>query len=147
MQKGIKMSEPYNDLLWHQYKLHIDLYKHYLELVIKFNLFYYAVTGAILSFYFSNPTMPFIGYSLLFPILLSLFFAGFFLYGAKLMNVVRNDILGIRDKLNLYSAPEVKVLAILLRITAALFIFVAICMGIIFYFHLISEMTYHFHSK
>jgi len=32
----------------------MDLYKHYLEMTLKFNVFYYAVTGAVLSFYFSN---------------------------------------------------------------------------------------------
>ena len=43
------MSEPTKDLLWKQYELHVGLYKHYLELALKFNVFYYAATGAILS--------------------------------------------------------------------------------------------------
>ena len=42
------------DDLWKQYQLHVDLYKHYLELSLKLNAFSYAVTGAILSFYLSR---------------------------------------------------------------------------------------------
>jgi len=31
------------DLLWKQYALNVDLYKFYLELVVKVNAFYYAI--------------------------------------------------------------------------------------------------------
>ena len=97
------------DLLWKQYNLYIDLYKHYLELVIKFNVFYYAVTGAIFSFYFSKEDVSIIRYSLLFPFIMSLGFGGFFIYGGRLLNVVREDVFAIRNCLGLYSAPEMKV--------------------------------------
>ena len=43
------------DLLWKRYEIEIDLYKHYLELTVKFNVFYYAATGGILSLYFRTP--------------------------------------------------------------------------------------------
>jgi len=75
-------SEPDRDLLWKQYELHVGLYKHYLELVLKFNVFYYAATGAILSYFFSKTDVPLIKYSLLFPIIMSLGFAILFIYGA-----------------------------------------------------------------
>jgi hypothetical protein len=45
----IRMDAP--ELLWRQYALSVDLYKFYMDLVVKFNVFYYAVTGAILSFF------------------------------------------------------------------------------------------------
>jgi len=77
---------PDDDKLWKEYNIHIDLYKHYLELVLKFNIFYYAITGAILSFYFSKVQIATIRYSLIFPILMSLLFASFFFYGAKLLS-------------------------------------------------------------
>ena len=47
------MSDP--EMLWRQYSLHVDLYKFYLDLAIKINVFYYAVTGAILAYY-SEPS-------------------------------------------------------------------------------------------
>ena len=121
------------DSLWKQYQLHVDLYKYYLEMVIKFNVFYYAVTGAILSFYFSQKEVSLIRYSLLFPILLSIAFGGFFLYGSTLLEVVRQEVFDIRDKLQLDTAPEMKVLTILLRITAVLFLFVAACLLVLFF--------------
>jgi hypothetical protein len=122
--------------LWKQYQLHIDLYKHYLELVVKFNVFYYAVTGAIVSFYFSKTDVPLIKYSLLFPIVLSLGFGGFFIYAASLMSPIRDEIFSIRDELGLYSAPEVRVLSVVLCISAIMFLVVAISLGLLFYFPL-----------
>lgn len=121
------------ELLWKQYQLNVDLYKHYLDLVVKFNLFYYAVTGAILSFYFSKPEIPMLKYSLLFPILLSVGFGGFFFYGARLVGVVRRELFQIRDILGFYAAPEFKVLSVLLQLSACLFFFVAICLLYLFF--------------
>ncbi len=63
------------ELLWRQYSQNVELYKFYMEIVIKFNIFYYAVTGAIVSFFFKNSTISNIKYSLLFPILMSIAFA------------------------------------------------------------------------
>jgi hypothetical protein len=37
------------ELKWRQYALLVDLYKFYLELSLKFNLFFYAVTGGMMS--------------------------------------------------------------------------------------------------
>ena len=121
------------DSLWKQYQLYVDLYKHYLDLVIKFNVFYYAVTGGILSFYFSKIDVTFIRYSLLFPILLSFGISAFFFYGASLVKVMREDIVLIGKALRLYSFPEVKILAILLYLSASLFLFVAVCLVVLFF--------------
>ena len=44
-------SQPSRDVLWKQYELHVTLYKSHMELVVKLMTFYYAVTGAIVSFY------------------------------------------------------------------------------------------------
>jgi|GEM_PF-4395242 len=35
--------------LWKQYEISVDLYKHYLKLTIEINVFYYAITGAIVN--------------------------------------------------------------------------------------------------
>jgi len=60
------------ELLWHQYQMNVDLYKGYLDLVVKINVFYYDITGAIVSFYFSNASEPLIKWSLLLPLLMSI---------------------------------------------------------------------------
>jgi hypothetical protein len=128
------MEKPIDiDSLWKQYQLHVDLYKHYLDLTLRFNVFYYAVTGAILSFYFSRADVSVIRYSLLFPVLMSIGFGLFAFYAASLIEVTRQEIFAIRDALGLHTAPEVKVLAWLLRICAGLFVFVALCLVGLFF--------------
>jgi len=120
------------EFLWRQYQINIDLYKHYLDLTLKFSFFYYAATGTILSFYFSQEDISIIKYALLFPIVMSFGFGLFFLYGAKLITVVREEIFAIRDALNFYSAPDVNVLGVLLKLSAILFLVVAISLLLLF---------------
>jgi len=119
---------PSPDILWKQYDLQIGLYKGYLELLLKFNVFYYAATGALVSYYFSKPDIPWMKYSLWFPILMSLGFATLFIYGASKTHVVRQEMFDIRDKLGLDTAPEYKVLYVFLWISAILMLVVAVCL-------------------
>ena len=82
---NIAVPHPTQDVLLKQYELHMELYKQYLELVLKFNIFYYAVTGAVLSFYFTNNAD--VGAPryllLLFPMLMSLGFGVFFIWVSR----------------------------------------------------------------
>ena len=103
----------------------VDLYKHYLKITIEFNVFYYAITGAILSYYLSHSDIELLKYSLLLPILMSVLFAGFFLYGANLMAISREEVFAIRDALEFDTAPDLQVLSMLLWIFAALMFVVA----------------------
>jgi hypothetical protein len=108
------------ELLWKQYALHIDLYKHYLDQIQKFSVFYYAITGAILSFYFSKPDIAMVRYALLLPLLMSLTFGLLFSFSAYLLQITREDISMITGKLGLETFPEVNVLAGLLVLSALL---------------------------
>jgi hypothetical protein len=114
-----------SEMLWKQYAQTVELYKFYMDLTVKFNVFYYAVTGGILTFYFGHPGIKNIKYSLILPIIMSLAFAGFFIYGGHLMKYLRTDVFEIRDALGLKVAPDVGVLAHLLYIFAGVFIIVA----------------------
>ncbi|HEY6186366.1 MAG TPA: hypothetical protein VIW80_01715 [Pyrinomonadaceae bacterium] len=120
-----KQREPGEELLWKQYDLHTSLYKHYLEVILKFNVFYYAVTGAILSFYFTKADIPLVRYALLFPILMSIVFGVLFGFATLLNRVTRNDVFMIRDKLNLETAPDLHILSALLALSALLMLAVA----------------------
>ena len=106
------------EAFWRQYSMQVDLYKHYLKILIEFNVFYYAITGAILSYYLTHASAPLIKYSLLLPLAMSVLFTGFFIYGAILMNITRHEIFQIRDQLGFESAPDLQVLSLLLRIFA-----------------------------
>jgi hypothetical protein len=129
---GDELSE--RELLWRQYNLHVDLYKFYLDIALKLNVFFYLVTGGILTFYFANSNERLIRYSLLLPIILSVAFGGVFIYGSILLSVTRADIFQIRDKLNLDTAPDVRVLSVLLRVFAIIFFVVATSMILLMVF-------------
>lgn len=119
-------AAPSPELLWKQYELQVDLYKGYLELLLKFNVFYYAATGAIVSYYFSKPDIPWMKFCLWFPILMSIGFAILFIYGASQTHVVRQELFDIRDKLGLDTAPEYRVLYIFLWISSVLMLITAL---------------------
>jgi ABC-type antimicrobial peptide transport system permease subunit len=120
-------NDSIRETLLKQYQTHVDLYKHYLELSLKVNIFYYAVTGAILSFYFTKAhDNDITRYSLLLPFLMSVLFAIIFIYSSIIINVTRIEVFQIRDWLGLRTAPEFNVLKYFLRASAALFILVAI---------------------
>jgi len=55
-RQAINMTAPtiIRNALWKQYEISVDLYKHYLKLAIEINVFYYAITGAIVSYYFAH---------------------------------------------------------------------------------------------
>jgi len=114
------------DILWKQYELQVELYKKYLELVLKFNIFYYAATGALISYYFSKSDVALMKYALLSPVLMSFGFAALFFYGAWAQAVSREEIFTLRDALGLESAPETRVLQVLLCISAVLMVVVGI---------------------
>jgi len=97
-----------------------------LELLLKFNVFYYAATGAIVSYYFSKPDIPWMKFSLWFPILMSIGFAILFIYAASQTHVVRQELFDIRDKLGLDTAPEYKVLYMFLWISSVLMLITAL---------------------
>ena len=70
-----------NDLLWKEYQLQIETYRFYLDLVIKINIFFYAITGGILSFYFSKENVEQFELALVLPLIMSFLLCAFFLFG------------------------------------------------------------------
>jgi hypothetical protein len=117
---GVRRPQPTPELLWKQYELQVELYKEYMKLLLQFDAFYYAATGALLSYYFSKPGPPWMKYALLFPILMSVGFAILFIYGATQIPVVRQELFEIRDALGLSTAPEYKVLSVFLVVSSVL---------------------------
>ncbi len=116
-----------DDLAWKQYSQHVELYKFYLDMVIKLNTFYYAITGAILSFYFAQRNqIPDVKYALLLPLFMSIGLSVIFIYGAILMKVLRQEVFEIRDELDLRAAPDLGVLSWFLGVFSIIFIGVAL---------------------
>ncbi len=121
-----------NSINWKELEMNVDLYKSYLDLVIKLNLFHYAVTGAILSFHFSkeSPTVSIFGLFLL-PIGLSLILGFFLIYWAATARNIRDAIKNGAEKLDLEVYPDGNVLVQLCSIFGIVMILVAL--GLISY--------------
>lgn len=114
------------DLLWSQYNQVVELYKYYLDIIIKLNVFFYAVTGAILSFVVANLKEPNFKLAVLLPLAISLGFAIVSFYGATLVPALRREIAACRDALGLKTSPEAQVLTVLLVMFGVIFLAVAV---------------------
>lgn len=122
------------ELLWRQYELTAKMFKFYIATTLKINIFYYAITGAILSYYFTHTNQPHVKLALALPFCMSFLLAVLFVIGGVLGINGHNDIRDIGGKLGFKFVPAVGVLSLLLWISAALMILVAIGMGyLIFY--------------
>jgi hypothetical protein len=126
-------SKPTEEILWNHYALQVDLYKEYLDLLLKFNVFYYAATGAFLSYYFAHSALPLMRYALIFPLVMSFGFAVLFIFAASQTPIVRRELFAIRDKLGLDTAPEYLVLTVFLLLSALLLLVVACGIGTLMY--------------
>jgi len=127
------MNEPQQELLWQHYEMLVDLYKHYLDVTLKFNAFYYFITGAILSYYFAESHNPMMRWALLFPLFMSIAFALFFFYAASLHAVSRQEVRRVAQLLGLQISPDVGVLNKVLVMFGTLYLLVAGGIGYLFY--------------
>lgn len=93
-------------LLWEEYKLHIELYRFHIEIIVKLNLFLMAVTGAIVTYYFANPKTPMVKYALLLPLGLAAGLAVIFFYGAYLQSIGRKESQAVAVRLGLATTFE-----------------------------------------
>jgi hypothetical protein len=119
-QAGKNSSTDSSPLLWQQYAAHIDLYKFYIDSVIKLCVFHYAVTGAILSFYFTNANISLAKWALLLPAVLSAGLAVVFGRGPKLLDVLATDVVRLSQNLGLMVIPDFNVLRWVLWIFATI---------------------------
>lgn len=108
-----------HQLNWNRYALHIDLYKFYFELIIKLNIFYYGITGAILSFYLSkNVNNTQLEYVLFLPVFFGLCIAVLCIFGDKSLEHSKSDINDLALKMDFDILIETSSLNYLMRISA-----------------------------
>lgn len=113
------------EIKWNDFKMNVDLHRSYIEVAIKLNMFYYAITGAILSFYFTNANVPDAKYALILPLLFSVALTVFFFWAAKAALVMRIHIKTTAEELQLKAYPEGLVLVLLCAIFATVLAVVA----------------------
>src|SRR3954453_19161433 len=108
------------ELQWREYQMSVDLYKFYIDAVVKTILGYYAITGSILSVYVVQNPKPLARWALVLPAALSISLALLFKWGAKLWLIFRDDACELADSLRLKTPFELSILSILLNGGAAL---------------------------
>jgi hypothetical protein len=116
---------PDKELLWRQYNMYVDLYKFYLELVFKGNVFFYLITGGILTFYFTHREDSLIKYSLLLPVVMSIALGLASIFGAKLLGGMKKELLNLKTQLGLDTYPSIRILQVLLKGFGVMFLIVA----------------------
>ena len=124
-------SEP--ELSWRKYSLIAELYKFYLSLIVKANIFYYAVTGAIVSFCVTRSEISYAKYSLVLPFIMSLCFIVIFCQAIKPAQLYRNEShtlsreLKFKTSLNFDALVHVLKAFIVLHITCVIGIVILLC--------------------
>lgn len=114
------------DTVMKQYQMMVDVHKFYFEIVLKFLIFHYAVTGAILSFYLSQPNVGIMRFALLFPVFMSLVFSAFTFFGSRRVDYLEAEIIRVTDMLGLKVYPDPKFLKYMLRVAGLLCLAIAI---------------------
>ena len=117
------------ELLWKQYELHVSLYQFYLELTLKINAAFYAISGAVATYTLTHQSAGATRIALLVPAVLGIGLAFVAAYGAVIQSHTRDELISIRDQLELETIPEVKILSWLLWVSVAGF--VAVSAGLI----------------
>lgn len=88
-----------NELLWKEYKLHIELFNSYLTTCLLINVFYYAFAGGLLSVYFNSNKSKFI-FSLICLFLLGVFLLCVFYETKSKIGIYGDYIIYLAKKLD-----------------------------------------------
>ncbi|WP_349810748.1 hypothetical protein ABQ179_003135 [Xanthomonas dyei] len=113
------------ELLWKQYDLHVGLYKFYLELTLKVNAAFYAISGAVATYTLTHQESNAARIALLIPAVFGVGLAVVAGCGAYLQESTRDELVAIRDSLELQTIPEIKILSWLLCVSVAGFLAVS----------------------
>lgn len=123
-----------DNVLWRQYTILVDLYKYYLDVAWKVSVWYYATTGAILTYFFSHvgdegaEALP---WALGFFIIASLEFAYLHWRGSRNLYDLLKLLEDIAIRLSLPGRPHVEFGAAFVLINAFLLIAVSLALMIL----------------
>ena len=129
-----------DNLLWKQYTVYVDLFKFYVDMTWKGSTWFYAITGAILTYYFGHipDNNPLLRYTLILPILLSFGLAFIFHRGVQETKDLDEKLEYIRKRLKLAGKPHIDVLEIFLKLGRLLFLLVGLAVFAVFFLSFIA---------
>jgi hypothetical protein len=127
-------SEPSErEILWRDYALNAQLYQFYLDASLKLNVFYYAITGGILSFCLAREQTGYIRWALMLPLIMSGCFAFLLGYSSFLAKTLSEDTALLAEKLGLSTYHEFSPLVFVLRAFSVLQLCCAIGIAYLFW--------------
>jgi hypothetical protein len=101
---------PTQDTLLKQYEIQVDLLKFYLELDGKVEAFYYAMTGAIVSYALLHTDQPYVQWALVLPVIFGLLIGVVQWFGIRALRWSRIEMERLANALSLLVVPEVRML-------------------------------------
>jgi hypothetical protein len=121
--------------LWKLIEKDIELYKFYLELMIKASVFVFGITGAIVSYYLAHRGTPLLQLSLIVPIIMCAGFSVICFKGKIFADVMCADHYKISDKLGIEAAYELSPLPDSLLILFIIYALISIALILLIAFH------------
>jgi hypothetical protein len=123
-----------DSVLWKQYLVYVDLFKLYVDSAWRPCVWFYAITGVLLSFYVDHESsdQSYLPYALLLPILFSIGFCFVYFRGAKQVEDLRVKLDYIQEHLGLPGRPHVEFLSDFLRLAGVLFGLVGVALVVVF---------------
>jgi hypothetical protein len=98
--------QPSEEVLWRQYNSYLGLYRFYVSSVIKLNVFHFAITGAVLSFYLAHTSDKSLRLALILPFFLSISLVAIFGWGCLRANDLTIAITELNARLATISTVE-----------------------------------------
>ena len=95
-----------DEKLLSQYNSDIELYKFYINFVLKINAFHYAMSAAIFTFLLTNKTEQYLEYILVFPIIFSLTIIGIGVFGYPAVDILNKATGNNARKLGYETYPD-----------------------------------------
>lgn len=122
-----------DNLLWKQYNVYTEIFKFYVNVTWQVIVWFYAITGAILVYYFDHiKNNSYLRYSLVLPAILGFSFYRIFAFGARQNQDLIRWLDYIRTQLRLPGRPHVEVLNQFLDLGSKLFLVITLSLTVMF---------------
>lgn len=117
------------------YKTFVEVFRGYLDTALTANIWFYALTGAIMSYYLSNrENNQYLKFSLFLPLILGVLIILISVLGIKQAYLIEEMMLRDAGNIGLKHVPAVEVLVNFLRSSVGLISLVCISLALILFF-------------
>lgn len=121
-----------DEKLLSQYNSDIELYKFYINFVLKINAFHYAMSAAIFTFLLTNKTEQYLEYILVFPIIFSLTIIGIGVFGYPAVDILNKGTKNNARKLEYETYPDFTTLKGIIAASVLAHIIIIFCSLLMF---------------